>query len=57
MDGKRAGWACRKYFDLKGAIPGHYRTFPLLAQSADDFVEAMKPVPVHVLEVLESIDL
>lgn len=57
MDGTRAGWACRKYFDLKAAIPGHYRTFPLLAQSADDFVEAMRPVPVHVLEVLEGVDL
>lgn len=57
MDGKRAGWGCRKYFDLKGAIPGHYRTFPALAQSADDFVAAIKPVPVHVLEVLEGVDL
>ena len=58
MDGKRAGWGVRKYFpDLKAAIPGHYKTFPLLAQSADDFVQAMQPVPVHVLDVLGSVDL
>lgn len=58
MDGKRAGWGVRKYFpDLKGAIPGHYKTFPLLAQSADEFVAAMKPTPVHVLDVMGSVEL
>lgn len=58
MDGARAGWGVRKYFpELKGAIPGHYKTFPLLAQSADEFVEAMKPITVHVPDVLESVDL
>ena len=36
MDPPRAGFACRKFFDFKTIIPCHYRTFPLLAQSADD---------------------
>ena len=59
MDGKRAGWGCRKYFDLKGAIPGHYRTFPLLAQSADSFVESMAEDggKVKVLDFGGSIDV
>ena len=37
MDPARAGFACRKFFDFKTVIPCHYRTFPLLAQSAADF--------------------
>ena len=57
MDGKRAAWGCRKYFDFKGVIPGHYKTFPLLEQSADAFVAGIAPVPVHVLDVLGSVDL
>ncbi len=57
MDGTRAAWGCRKFFDLKGAIPGHYKTFPLLAQSADEFAAGMSPVPVHALDVMGSIDL
>ena len=58
MDGKRAAWGLNKYFTtLKGLIPGHYKTFPLLAQSADDLVTGMAPVPVHVLDVLGSVDL
>ena len=36
MDPPRAGFACRKFFNFKTIIPCHYRTFPLLAQSADD---------------------
>lgn len=36
MDVERAAWACRKFFDFKTIIPCHYRTFPLLAQSAKD---------------------
>lgn len=35
MDPPRAGFACHKFFDFKTIIPCHYRTFPLLAQSAD----------------------
>jgi len=57
MDGKRAAWGCRRYFDFKGVIPGHYKTFPLLEQSADAFRAGMDPVPVHELEVLGSVDI
>ena len=57
MDGERAAWGCRRFFDFKGVIPGHYKTFPLLAQSADAFVAGMAPVPVHVLDVMGSVEL
>ena len=57
MDGARAAWGCRKYFDFKAVIPGHYKTFPLLAQSAEDFVSGMAPVAVHELEVMGSVEL
>ncbi|QIE54091.1 metal-dependent hydrolase [Pikeienuella piscinae] len=36
MDPPRAAFACRKFFEFKTIIPCHYRTFPLLAQSATD---------------------
>lgn len=57
MDGARAAWGCRKFLNLSSAIPGHYKTFPLLAQTADAFVEGMSPVPVHVLDVLGSVEI
>lgn len=34
MDVARASFACRKFFDFKTIIPCHYKTFPLLEQSA-----------------------
>lgn len=55
MDPPRAAYACRKFFDFKMIIPCHYRTFPLLAQSAEgmnvpgaDIIEpeVMKPITV-----------
>ena len=57
MDGARAAWGRRKYFDFKAVIPGHYKTFPLLEQSADAFRAGMDPIPVHALEVLGSVNL
>lgn len=58
MDPKRAAWGLKKYFPgLKGVVPGHYKTFPALAQSADELITGIAPVPVHVLDVLGSVDL
>ncbi|MBK0400804.1 metal-dependent hydrolase [Limibaculum sp. M0105] len=57
MDAQRAAYACKKFFDLKGVIVSHYRTFPLLAQSADDFRALVAPVAVHAPEVMESVNL
>ena len=35
MDMKRAAYAAKRYFNFTTVIPCHYRTFPLLEQSAD----------------------
>ena len=56
MDMKRAAWAARKYFDFKTVIPCHYKTFPLLEQSADALkaglpgVEVIEPVVMTPIE-------
>lgn len=54
MDGRQAAHALRM-LRAKAALPMHYKTFPLLAQSADDFVahaKAQAPVAkVHVIDI------
>lgn len=58
MDAKRAAHAVKTYFPgLRGVIPCHYRTFPLLAQSADEFAGLIAPVPVHAPEVMGSVEI
>jgi len=57
MDAERAAFAAKKFFALRGVIPCHYRTFPLLAQSADEFARLMDPTPVHVPEVMGSVEI
>ncbi|HEX9857051.1 MAG TPA: metal-dependent hydrolase [Paracoccaceae bacterium] len=56
MDMKRAAFAASKYFNFQTVIPCHYRTFPLLAQNADD-LRAGLPPGVRLIEpqVLEPI--
>lgn len=54
MDVARASFACRRFFDFKTIIPCHYRTFPLLAQSAADMdVPGAKIVEPEVMETIE----
>ena len=55
MDIPRAAYACRKFFDFKAVIPCHYKTFPLLAQSAEPLADAIAPTPVRAPEVMESV--
>ena len=57
MNAERAAFAAKKFFDFRAVIPCHYRTFDLLAQSADEFVRLMQPVTVHVPEVMETVEL
>lgn len=57
MDMKRAAYAASKLFDLQTVIPVHYKTFPLLAQSADDLVAALPGRNVLTPEVGEAIEL
>ncbi len=57
MDMKRAAFAARKFFDFKTVIPCHYRTFPLLEQSAQALIEGLPGVTVIEPEVLTPISL
>ena len=57
MDARRAAYACRKYFSLDAVIPCHYKTFPILAQSPDEFVSLLEGTRVIVPEVMEPFDL
>lgn len=55
MDMERAAFAARRFFDFKVVIPCHYRTFPLLEQSAERMVAALPGVRVIEPEVLVPI--
>ena len=57
MDARRAAFAAKKFFDFKAVIHSHYRTFPLLAQSANDFASLMAPVRVEAPEVMGTVVL
>ena len=57
MDMARAAFAARKYFKFKTVIPCHYKTFPLLEQSADALVKGLPGVDVKTPDVLETIEL
>ncbi|MFM2354768.1 MAG: hypothetical protein RLZZ528_504 [Pseudomonadota bacterium] len=52
MDMDRAAYAARRYFRFRTVIPCHYRTFPLLAQSAQRLVDGLPGVRVIEPEVL-----
>ncbi len=55
MDMKAAGWAAKTYFDFKTVVPCHYRTFPLLEQSAAALVEGLPGVNVIEPEVMQPV--
>ena len=55
MDMKRAAFAARKYFNFKTVVPCHYRTFPLLEQSAAALAEGLPGVTVIEPEVMTPI--
>jgi L-ascorbate metabolism protein UlaG (beta-lactamase superfamily) len=55
MDMERAAYAARKFFDFELVIPCHYRTFPLLAQTAEALKAGLPGVKVTEPEVLVPI--
>ncbi len=57
MDMKRASYAARKFFAFDTLIPCHYRTFPLLEQSADLMKAELTDVNVVEPEVMVEITL
>jgi len=57
MDMKRATYAAKKFFAFSTVIPCHYRTFPLLEQSAEVMKTGLDGVDVIEPEVLVAISL
>lgn len=57
MDMKRAAYAARTFFNFKMVIPYHYRTFPMLEQTADDLVAGLPGVDVRTPEVMDVIEI
>lgn len=57
MDMKRAAFAAKTFFDFKMVIPMHYKTFPLLEQSADALVAGLPGVDVRTPDVMEAIEI
>ncbi|MBL3570495.1 metal-dependent hydrolase [Rhodovulum sulfidophilum] len=56
MDMKRAAYAARTFFHFKTVIPCHYRTFPILEQSAEALKQNLPGVRVIEPEVLVPIE-
>ncbi|MEV8466568.1 metal-dependent hydrolase [Fluviibacterium sp. DFM31] len=57
MDMARAAYAAKRFFTFKTVIPCHYKTFPLLEQSAQPLVDALPNVDVKTPEVMETLIL
>jgi len=57
MDMKSAAYAAQRYFNFKTVIPCHYRTFPILEQSAEALVAGLPGVNVIEPQVMQAIEL
>ncbi len=57
MDMKRAAYAAKTFFNFKTLIPCHYRTFPILEQSAEELAKALPDVNVIEPEVMQAITI
>jgi len=57
MDMKGAAYAAKRYFNFKTVIPAHYRTFPVLEQSAKVLAASLPGVQVIEPQVLQPIAL
>ncbi len=57
MDMRRAAYAAKTFFNFKTVIPCHYKTFPILEQSADVLKNALSGVDVVEPKVMQAIDI
>ncbi len=57
MDMRRAGYAAKTFFKFKTVIPCHYKTFPILEQSADVLKQALPGVDVIEPKVMQAIEI
>lgn len=55
MDMEGAAYAARKYFDFQTVIPCHYKTFPILEQSAKPLADSLPDVKVVEPELMQAI--
>lgn len=51
-----AAYAAKRYFNFKTIIPCHYRTFPLLEQSAQVLIDSLPGVKVVEPQVMHTIE-
>jgi len=57
MDMDKVAYAAKRYFNFKTVIPGHYRTFPILEQSAEKLTAALPGVDVIEPQVMQAIEV
>ncbi|MEM0937271.1 MAG: metal-dependent hydrolase [Pseudomonadota bacterium] len=57
MDIRRAAYAAKTFFDFKTIIPCHYKTFPVLAQSAAPLAEALPGIDVKLPDIMETVEI
>ncbi|TDK41095.1 metal-dependent hydrolase [Antarcticimicrobium luteum] len=57
MDMAKVAYAAKRYFNFKTLIPAHYRTFPILEQSAATLVAALPGVDVIEPQVMQAIEV
>lgn len=57
MGAMTAAMACKRFFDFELVIPCHYGTFPIIDQTADDFLEEMGGEDVVVPKVGEVLEV
>lgn len=55
MDMKGAAYAAKRYFNFETVIPAHYKTFPILEQSAQDLIDALPDTKVIEPQIMQAI--
>lgn len=55
MDMAQTAYAAKKYFNFNTVIPCHYKTFPILEQSAEALVDGLPGVSVKTPDVMETL--
>ncbi len=57
MDMRGTAYAAKRYFNFKTLIPCHYKSFPILEQSAQVLIDALPDVDVIEPEVMQAIEV
>ena len=57
MDMRQTAYAAKRYFSFETIIPCHYKTFPILEQSAQALIEALPDINVIEPEVMQAIEI